>query len=157
MQELYGDIFSSSESPRTLMFKRGYKNATTLESILKLMRGTNMTLVNAARNKTSSCQEDPNCIYGEEGYLSVLGVRGDIVTKNKKAYGVIDTKIVFGKVLSQYYFLFHYKNMMCNRLYRLPTYHDNDTRYHVGNFINALKTLFWSPRRCAGLYHTHAT
>ncbi|CAG9125532.1 unnamed protein product [Plutella xylostella] len=101
MQELYGDIFSSNESPRALMFKRGYKNATTLESILKLMRGTNMTLVNAARNKTSSCQEDPNCIYGEGGYLSVLGVRGDIVTKYKKAYGVIDTKIVFGDTTSK--------------------------------------------------------
>lgn len=95
MEELHGHIFSESDSPRAVLFKRGYKNATSLDSIIKLMRQNNVTAINAASNKT--CVGDVECIISEQGYWSVLGARGDIVDNGRMAYGVIDTKIVTGE------------------------------------------------------------
>ncbi|XP_072949118.1 putative phospholipase B-like lamina ancestor [Epargyreus clarus] len=95
MEEIYGDIFSESESPRAILFKRGYKNATSLESIIELMRMNNITAMYRANNETEGCTGQ-ECIYTEAGYLAVLGVRGDLVRYGKEAYGVIDTKVVSG-------------------------------------------------------------
>ncbi|KAM3965130.1 phospholipase B domain containing lamina ancestor isoform 1-T2 [Aphomia sociella] len=95
MEELYGNIFSETESPRAVMFKNGYKNATSLESIIKLMRQNNVTAINRASNETE-CNDHWNCLIKERGYWSVLGARGDIVQRYKEAYGIIDTKVVTG-------------------------------------------------------------
>lgn len=98
MEEQHGQIFSESESPRAVLFKRGYKNATSLDSIIKLMRQNNVTAMNRASNDTSCADvADMECVITERGYWSVLGVRGDIVNKGREAYGVIDTKIVTGE------------------------------------------------------------
>ncbi|CAF4881612.1 unnamed protein product [Pieris macdunnoughi] len=83
MEELYGNMFSESESHRAVIFKRGFQNATSFESILKLMRMNNIT------SKSDDCDE--KCLY-EFGY-SVPGVRGDFF---KQSYGIIDTKVVTG-------------------------------------------------------------
>ncbi|XP_063826325.1 putative phospholipase B-like lamina ancestor [Ostrinia nubilalis] len=96
MEEQYGNIFSESESPRAVIFKRGYKNATSLERIIKLMRQNNVTAINRASNETEECQEGLECMVGEMGYWAVLGVRGDLVQKYKEAYGIIDTKVATG-------------------------------------------------------------
>lgn len=96
MEEQFGNIFSESESPRAVIFKRGYKNATSLDSIIKLMRQNNVTAINRASNETGECQEGLDCMVEEIGYWSVLGVRGDMVQKYKEAYGIIDTKIATG-------------------------------------------------------------
>ncbi|KAL0883265.1 hypothetical protein ABMA27_016686 [Loxostege sticticalis] len=96
MGEEYGSIFSESESPRAVIFKRGYKNATSLDSIIKLMRQSNVTAINRASNETEECQEGLECMLEEMGYWAVLGVRGDMVQKYKEAYGIIDTKVVSG-------------------------------------------------------------
>lgn len=96
MYEEYPEIFSESISLRATTFKQGFSNATSVENITKLMRHNNITVVEAARNKTDGCEED-NCIYEEDGYWADLGVRGDLVTKFREAYGVIDTKIVAGE------------------------------------------------------------
>lgn len=100
MEEEYGSIFSESESPRAVIFKRGYKNATSLDSIIKLMRQSNVTAINRASNETEECQEGLECMLEEMGYWAVLGVRGDMVQKYKEAYGIIDTKVVTGKLNS---------------------------------------------------------
>ncbi|XP_013186924.1 putative phospholipase B-like lamina ancestor [Amyelois transitella] len=97
MEEKFGNIFSSTDSPRALMFKRGYKNATSLDSIIKLMRQNNVTAINRASNGTSDCS-GLVCLVEEEGYWSMLGVRGDIVQHNREAYGIIDTKVVYGEI-----------------------------------------------------------
>ncbi|CAG4956200.1 unnamed protein product [Colias eurytheme] len=91
MEEMYGRLFSETDSPRAVTFKRGYKNATSLESILKLMRLNNIT-ANISSNDTC---EKKKCLFEEISY-SVPGVRGDLVGKLKEAYGVIDTKVVRG-------------------------------------------------------------
>ncbi|KOB71876.1 putative phospholipase B-like lamina ancestor, partial [Operophtera brumata] len=54
MEQLHGQIFSESDSPRAVLFKRGYKNATSLDTIIKLMRQNNVTAMNRASNETSS-------------------------------------------------------------------------------------------------------
>lgn len=88
MEELHGKMFSESESPRAVIFKQGFQNATSIESILKLMRMNNIT----SRNISSDiCDE--KCFY-EFGY-SVPGVRGDL-ENFKQSYGIIDTKVVTG-------------------------------------------------------------
>lgn len=46
MEESYGNMFSEAESARAVTFKRGHKNATSLQRILQLMRQTNMTAIN---------------------------------------------------------------------------------------------------------------
>ncbi|XP_050666133.1 putative phospholipase B-like lamina ancestor [Leptidea sinapis] len=89
MEELYGTIFSSSESPRARAFERGFKNATSVKSILKLMRVNNITALN------SSSAHCDNCLLNKTAY-SVLGMRGDIIEEFNTPYGVIDTKVVFG-------------------------------------------------------------
>lgn len=96
MEEKYGNLFSETESPRAVMFKNGYKNATSLESIIKLMRQNNVTAINRASNETESCSSGWECLIQEKGYWSVLGARGDMVQRYKEAYGVIDTKVVSG-------------------------------------------------------------
>lgn len=96
MEELHGSIFSTSESPRAIKFKQGYKNATSLESIINLMRQNNMTAMNRANNGTEAKCEEAECIIREDGYME-LGVRGDIVKQHREPYGVIDTKVVTGK------------------------------------------------------------
>lgn len=96
MEEMYGRIFSESTSLRATIFQDGYKNATTLESIIKLMRKNNIT----AENNTSDsvdCNDDENCILKDAEYWSVLGVRGDIANIYREPYGIIDTKVVTGK------------------------------------------------------------
>ncbi|XP_075977615.1 phospholipase B domain containing lamina ancestor [Anticarsia gemmatalis] len=95
MKELHGDIFSESESPRALLFKHGYKNATSLESILALMRHNNLTEGNSTSDK-EECSNDVDCIFRDSSYWSVLGVRGDLASLVKEAYGVLDTKVVSG-------------------------------------------------------------
>lgn len=95
MEATFGKIFSEAESPRAVIFKRGYKNATNLESIIELMRHNNVTAMYRANNETE-CDKDLDSIIKENGYWSVVGVRGDIVKCNRKPYGVIDTKIVSG-------------------------------------------------------------
>lgn len=97
MEATYGKIFSETESARAVIFKRGYKNATNLESIIELMRQNNVTAMYRANNATE-CEKDLDCIIKEDGYWSVVGVRGDLVKRNKKPYGVIDTKVVSGKL-----------------------------------------------------------
>lgn len=97
MEEIHGQIFSESESPRAVLFKRGYKNATSLDSIIKLMRQNNVTAMNRASNETSFVG-DMESVMTERGYWTVLGVRGDIVNNGKEAFGVIDTKIVSGEL-----------------------------------------------------------
>lgn len=97
MVEQHGNIFSETESPRAVLFKRGYKNATSLDSIIKLMRHNNVTAINRASNETDNCHDGLDCMLDEMGYWAVLGVRGDMVQKYKEAYGVIDTKIVTGR------------------------------------------------------------
>lgn len=94
MEAAHGNIFSESESPRAVLFKRGYKNATSLDSIIKLMRQNNVTAINRASSDEDCADED--CVIRERGYWAVLGVRGDIL-KTKEAYGVIDTKIFSGE------------------------------------------------------------
>ncbi|KAI8436683.1 hypothetical protein MSG28_010171 [Choristoneura fumiferana] len=96
MEELHGEIFSESQSPRAIMFKRGFKNATSLDSIIALMRQNNVTAMNRASNETVKCSGKIDCIFNDIGYWSVLGVRGDIAAQYKEAYGVIDTKVVAG-------------------------------------------------------------
>ncbi|CAK1580142.1 unnamed protein product [Parnassius mnemosyne] len=98
MEAIYGKTFSESESPRAITFKRGYKNATSLESIIKLMRTNNMTALYSSGNgtDTAECFDELDCVLKEADRWSVLGVRGDIVKKHKAPYGVIDTKVVSG-------------------------------------------------------------
>lgn len=96
MEELHGNIYSRSESPRAVLFEQGYKNATSLESIINLMRQNNMTAINRANNRTEAKCEEVDCVIREDGYM-VLGVRGDIVKQHREPYGVIDTKVVTGK------------------------------------------------------------
>lgn len=82
-----------------MLFKLGYKNATTLDSIIALMRQNNMTEANSTNQEDiDKCSGDVSCVLSERGYWSVVGVRGDITSLYKEAYGVIDTKIVFGKL-----------------------------------------------------------
>ncbi|RVE52127.1 hypothetical protein evm_003200 [Chilo suppressalis] len=95
MEKLYGNVFSEAESPRAVLFKRGFKNATSLDSIVKLMRQNNVTAINRASNETD-CDSGLSCMIDETGYWSVLGVRGDMVHKHKEAYGIIDTKVISG-------------------------------------------------------------
>ncbi|XP_041978902.1 putative phospholipase B-like lamina ancestor [Aricia agestis] len=90
MQEVYGNMFSESLSPRAEIFQREYKNATTLDGILKLMRSNDIVAVNTTSD--DDCKEEMCLLL--RGYWSVLGVRGDIIEPKKKAYGVIDTKVV---------------------------------------------------------------
>uniref|UniRef100_A0A1E1WM03 Phospholipase B-like n=1 Tax=Pectinophora gossypiella TaxID=13191 RepID=A0A1E1WM03_PECGO len=94
MQELYGDIFSESESPRAVLFKDGVVNSTTLEGVIKLMRHLNAT----AFGNDTTCTDEVDCVIKDGGYWSVLGVRGDIVNKHREPYGVIDTKVISGTV-----------------------------------------------------------
>ncbi|XP_030020376.2 putative phospholipase B-like lamina ancestor [Manduca sexta] len=99
MEALHGNMFSETESPRAVIFKRGFKNATSLESIIKLMRQNNMTALYRTSNETNeakACENDLECVVAENGYWAVVGVRGDIVNKHKQPYGVIDTKIICG-------------------------------------------------------------
>ncbi|XP_021188181.3 putative phospholipase B-like lamina ancestor [Helicoverpa armigera] len=97
MEEKYGNIFSESESPRALLFKLGHTNATTLDSIISLMRQNNMTEANSTNKEDIEvCSGDGNCILSERGYWSVVGVRGDITSLHREAFGVIDTKVVSG-------------------------------------------------------------
>lgn len=96
MEELYGNIFSESESPRAMIFKQGFKNATSLNSIISLMRQNNITESNNTSSEREDCSNNVECIIRESGYWSVIGVRGDIVDQHKEAYGVIDTKVVSG-------------------------------------------------------------
>lgn len=95
MEEQYGKIFSEADSARALTFKRGHKNATSLQRIIQLMRQTNMTAISSASDK--ACV-GVDCILQESGYWAVLGVRGDVLSGHRKAYGVIDTKVVSGKL-----------------------------------------------------------
>lgn len=95
MEEAHGKLFSESESPRALIFQRGYKNATSVNSIIKLMRSNNLTAVN--RTSDNNCKDAGNCNMQKAKLWSALGYRGDIVQDNKKAYGIIDTKVVCGK------------------------------------------------------------
>lgn len=100
MQEQYGNIFSETESPRAMLFKRGHQNATTLDSIISLMRQNNMTEANSTdHDDTDDCEDvdDVDCILREQGYWAVVGVRGDITRHYSEPYGVIDTKVVSGK------------------------------------------------------------
>ncbi|VVC92176.1 unnamed protein product [Leptidea sinapis] len=77
------------KSPRSRAFERGFKNATSVKSILKLMRVNNITALN------SSSAHCDNCLLNKTAY-SVLGMRGDIIEEFNTPYGVIDTKVVFG-------------------------------------------------------------
>ncbi|XP_026492159.1 putative phospholipase B-like lamina ancestor [Vanessa tameamea] len=95
MEEAYGNIFSESESPKAIIFHKGFKNASTLDSILKLMRTNNVSAINDI--STINCKDNKNCIFKEAEYWSVLGVRGDIAKQYKEAYGIIDTKVVIGE------------------------------------------------------------
>lgn len=95
MEEAYGNIFSETKSPKAKIFQKGFKNATTLDSILKLMRTNNVTAINEA-STTVNCKDNKNCIINEPEYWSVIGVRGDIAKQHKEAYGIIDTKVVIG-------------------------------------------------------------
>ncbi|CAH2096323.1 unnamed protein product [Euphydryas editha] len=95
MEKAYGNIFSETKSPKAIIFRNGFKNATTLESILKLMRTNNLTAVNETRNNIN-CKDNKNCIFNEAEYWSVIGVRGDIAKQHKEAYGIIDTKVIIG-------------------------------------------------------------
>lgn len=97
MQEQYGEIFSYWQSPRALAFKQRYENAISVKSIIDLMRETNLTAISV---KNETCEENEvECIMTEEGYWSVVGVRGDIVNNHREPYGVIDTKVISGKCL----------------------------------------------------------
>ena len=96
MEEKYGKIFSESTSPRALMFQEGYKNATTLEAIIKLMRKNNLTSNNETSDKVH-CEDNENCLFKKLEYWSVLGVRGDIAETHKEPYGIIDIKVVSGE------------------------------------------------------------
>ncbi|XP_053609309.1 putative phospholipase B-like lamina ancestor isoform X2 [Plodia interpunctella] len=97
MEEKYGSIFSETHSPRAAMFKQSFNNATSLDSIIQLLRQNNVTAMNRANNESTECS-GLSCLVEEQGYWSVLGVRGDIVRHNKEAYGVIDTKVISGAV-----------------------------------------------------------
>lgn len=97
MEKHYGNIFSESESPRAMIFKEKFENATTLKSILDLMRQNNLTEATEMDTSLEECSDDMDCILREQGYWSVIGVRGDIVNIRKDAYGVIDTKVVSGE------------------------------------------------------------
>ncbi|CAK1556364.1 unnamed protein product [Leptosia nina] len=92
MEERFGKIFSETEAPRAVTFKQGFKNATSLENIIKLMRLNNITAKNMSSDNIC---DNKNCLYSEIAY-SVPGVRGDLVDNFKKAFGVIDTKVVSG-------------------------------------------------------------
>lgn len=96
MEELFGTMFSETSSPRAIIFQNGYKNATTLESVIKLMRTNNKTAYNETRNKIN-CNDDNSCILKESEHWNILGLRGDLFEKHKEAYGIIDTKVVSGK------------------------------------------------------------
>ncbi|XP_068633401.1 putative phospholipase B-like lamina ancestor [Battus philenor] len=97
MEAVYGKLFSESESPRAITFKRGYKNATSLESIIQMMRMNNVTaLYKGNESKVPDCSDDLNCILNEADSWSPPGVRGDILMQHQEAYGVIDTKVVSG-------------------------------------------------------------
>ncbi|XP_045773042.1 putative phospholipase B-like lamina ancestor [Maniola jurtina] len=96
MEEAHGKLFSESESPRALIFQRGYKNATSVNSIIKLMRSNNLTAVN--RTSDNNCKDAGICNMQKAKLWSALGYRGDIVQDNKKAYGIIDTKVVCGTI-----------------------------------------------------------
>ncbi|XP_032517362.2 putative phospholipase B-like lamina ancestor [Danaus plexippus] len=93
MEELFGTMFSETSSPRAIIFQNGYKNATTLESVIKLMRTNNKTAYNETRNKIN-CNDDNSCILKESEHWNILGLRGDLLEKHKEAYGIIDTKVV---------------------------------------------------------------
>lgn len=95
MEEKYGKVFSESTSPRALMFQEGYKNATTLEAIITLMRKNNLTSNNGTSDKVH-CKDNEDCLFEKLEYWSVLGVRGDIAEAHRKPYGIIDTKVVSG-------------------------------------------------------------
>ncbi|CAH2048552.1 unnamed protein product, partial [Iphiclides podalirius] len=99
MEALYGKVFSESESQRAITFKRGYKNATSLESIIELMRMNNLTAINRG-NETNlaDCAQDFDCVLSEADLWSVPGVRGDVVKQHQQPYGVIDTKVVYGTI-----------------------------------------------------------
>ena len=106
MKEKYGNIFSESESPRAMLFKLGHKNATTLDSIIALMRQNNMTEANSTNpDDLDDCSKDASCVLSERGYWAVVGVRGDITSLHKEAYGVIDTKVVSGELISSLFVL----------------------------------------------------
>lgn len=97
MQEQYGEIFSYWETPRALVFKQGHESATSVKSIIDLMRETNLTAIGI---KNETCDDNEvECIIKEEGYWSVVGVRGDIVNSHRQPFGVIDTKVICGKCL----------------------------------------------------------
>ncbi|CAB3221806.1 unnamed protein product [Arctia plantaginis] len=96
MEKQYGNIFSESESPRAMIFKEKFMNATSHDSILGLMRQNNLTEATGTDTPSQECSNDIDCIFREQGYWSVVGVRGDIVNIHKDAYGVIDTKVVSG-------------------------------------------------------------
>ncbi|CAH2269291.1 putative phospholipase B-like lamina ancestor [Pararge aegeria] len=99
MEATYGKIFSESESPRAVIFQRGHKNATTMKSIIQLMRSNNLTAVN--RSNDNDCIDGENCYIQKAEYWSALGYRGDIVQKHKRAYGIIDTKIIRGSTVDE--------------------------------------------------------
>lgn len=100
MEANHGKIFSESESPRAVIFNRGFKNATSQSSIIKLMRDNNITAI-GRKNNITKC-DGYDCIFVERGYWDVIGVRGDVINSKKDAYGVIDTKIVSGKEIYFY-------------------------------------------------------
>lgn len=95
MEAEFGKIFSESESPRAVLFQRGHKNATSIKSIIQLMRSNNLTAVDATGDAT--CKDTENCNIRRAELWAALGYRGDILKENKKAYGIIDTKVVSGK------------------------------------------------------------
>ncbi|XP_045536388.1 putative phospholipase B-like lamina ancestor isoform X1 [Papilio machaon] len=96
MEAIYGKMFSESESPRAVTFKQGYKNATSLDSIIQLMRMNNITALSENQTKFPECSDELNCLLEEADLWSALGARGDIVRRHQEAYGVIDTKVVSG-------------------------------------------------------------
>lgn len=92
MEALHGKIFSETESPRAVIFQKGYINATTAEEIIKLMRQNNLTENHRSENDTVDVGDINE--FEASGYSTVMGVRGDIVDHHKKPYGIIDTKII---------------------------------------------------------------
>lgn len=88
MEELYGKIYSETESPRANIFKTSHVNATTKESIFKFMRQTNFS------TNTNDTNNDNITNYTDEKYWTVLGIRWDLETN--MSFGVIDTKIAIG-------------------------------------------------------------
>ncbi|GBP22347.1 Putative phospholipase B-like lamina ancestor [Eumeta japonica] len=99
MREIYGDRFSFTDSFQARKFQKGHENATSFETIARLMRDYNMSRPRNAdpRHKClqyATYEEKFACVLNATAARPALGARGDIGSEDREAFGVIDTKIV---------------------------------------------------------------